>query len=272
MGNFDYPNRKTRSVYIMARLEGKHAIITGGAGGIGKKTAEFFLNEGASVLLVDMNEDALKEAKSNLDTFGKVHTVKADVTDESEVKNYVKHAVDHFGSIDIFFNNAGIEGSVGSMTEQTVEDFSKVLTVNTQGVFLGLKHVLPVMTKQESGSVINTSSVAGLVGFPGLSPYVASKHAIVGLTKTAALEVADSKVRVNSVHPAPVNTRMMRSIEKGANPDDPESEKETQTSAIPLARYGEPEDIANLVLFLASDDSKFITGAQYRVDGGMTAK
>ncbi|CDO04713.1 Levodione reductase [Oceanobacillus picturae] len=255
----------------MTRLEGKAAVITGGAGGIGKKTAETFLKEGAKVLLVDMNQDALDEVKSDLDQFGEVATVKANVTNEEEVKGYVNKAKEEFGSIDIFFNNAGIEGEVAPIAEQKLEDYQKVMAVNGEGVFLGLKHVLPVMSEQESGSIINTSSVAGLGGFPGLAPYVASKHAIVGLTKSAAVEIADKGVRVNSIHPSPVNTRMMRSIEKGQNPDDPSSSKEEQTKAIPLARYGEAEDIANLVLFLASDESKFITGSEYRVDGGLTA-
>ncbi|WP_042221053.1 SDR family NAD(P)-dependent oxidoreductase [Oceanobacillus manasiensis] len=252
----------------MPRLEGKTAVITGGAGGIGKKTAEFFLKEGAKVLLVDMNQDALDEVKSNLDQYGEVAVAKANVTDEDEVKGYVNKAKEEFGSIDIFFNNAGIEGTVAPIAEQKLEDYQKVMAVNGDGVFLGLKYVLPVMSEQESGSIINTSSVAGLGGFPGMAPYVASKHAIIGLSKSAAMEVADKGVRVNSIHPSPVNTRMMRSIEKGQNPDDPNSSKEEQTKAIPLARYGEAEDIANLVLFLASDESKFITGSEYRVDGG----
>lgn len=255
----------------MSRLDGKSAVITGGAGGIGIKTAETFLKEGANVLLVDMNQDALDDAKSRLKEFGDVKTVKANVTNEEDVKAYVKEAKDQFGSVDIFFNNAGVEGEVGPIVDQKLEDFQKVMTVNAQGVFLGLKHVLPIMSEQESGSIINTSSVAGLGGFPDLSPYVASKHAIIGLSKSAAVEIADKGVRVNSIHPAPVNTRMMRSIEKGQNPNDPKSAKQEQTNAIPLNRYGEPADIANLVLFLASDESKFITGTEYRVDGGMTA-
>ncbi|WP_404456476.1 SDR family NAD(P)-dependent oxidoreductase [Oceanobacillus kapialis] len=255
----------------MPRLDGRTAVITGGAGGIGKKVAETFLREGAKVLLVDMNQEALNDVKDNLDQYGEVAVIEADVTDEENVKKYVNKAKEQFGSIDIFFNNAGIEGKVAPIAEQKLEDYQKVMAVNGEGVFLGLKHVLPVMSDQESGSIINTSSVAGLGGFPGLAPYVASKHAIIGLTKSAALEVADKGVRVNSIHPSPVNTRMMRSIEKGQNPNDPESSKEEQTSAIPLARYGEAEDIANLVLFLASDESKFITGSEYRVDGGLTA-
>lgn len=256
----------------MGKLAGKTAIITGGAGGIGKMTAEYFLKEGANVSIVDMNQDALDDVKNDLEQYGQVMAIKADVTNEDEVKNYVQETVDNFGSVDVFFNNAGIEGKVAPIVEQSVEDFNKVLTVNTQGMFLGLKHVMPVMSKQKSGSIINTSSVAGLTGNPGLAPYTASKHAVVGLTKTAALEVASDNVRVNSIHPPPVNTRMMRSIEKGTNPENDSEAKESFQSAIPLGRYGETADISKLVLFLASDDSAFISGSQYRVDGGMAAQ
>lgn len=166
----------------------------------------------------------------------------------------------------MFFNNAGIEGKVAPITDQKIEDFDKVISVNVRGVFLGLKYVLKEMTKQGHGSVINTSSVAGLGGSPNVSPYIASKHAVVGLTKAAAIEVAHANVRVNSIHPSPVNTRMMRSLEEGL-----ETDEASMAKAIPLGRYGESSDIANLVLFLASDESSFITGSQYRIDGGMAA-
>lgn len=255
----------------MAKLEGKTALITGGAGGIGVATAETFLKEGASVSLVDLDQDALDEAKKSLQQYGKVIAIKANVADEDDVKKYVKETVDTLGSIDVFFNNAGIEGKVKPIVDQTLGDFNKVLNVNVSGMFLGLKHVLPIMSKQESGSVINTSSVAGLMGSPGVAPYVTSKHAVIGLTKTAAIEAASYNVRVNSIHPSPVNTRMMRSLEKGFNPEDAEQAKEDQEKQIPLGRYGESQDIANLVLFLASDDSSFISGSQYRIDGGMAA-
>lgn len=250
----------------MGKLLGKVAIITGGAGGIGKVTAERFLREGAKVVLVDLFEESLLQAKEELASFGEVLTIKADVSKELDVQNYVAKAVERFGKIDVFFNNAGIEGKVAPLVDQKVEDFDKVISVNVRGIFLGLKYVLPVMTQQGYGSVINTSSVAGLAGSPGISPYIASKHAVVGLTKAAALEVAKSNIRVNSIHPSPVNTRMMRSLEEGWNADE---EKVAKT--IPLRRYGESDDIANLVLFLASDESSFITGAQYRIDGGMGA-
>jgi 3alpha(or 20beta)-hydroxysteroid dehydrogenase len=248
----------------MGRLLDKVAVITGGAGGIGKVTAERFLKEGARVVLVDLFQESLDKVKAELDAYGEVLTIQADVSKESDVENYVTKTVEHFGKIDIFFNNAGIEGKVAPIVEQKIEDFDKLISVNVRGVFLGLKYVLQVMTKQGYGSVINTSSVAGLSGSPGVSPYIASKHAVVGLTKAAAIESASANVRVNSIHPSPVNTRMMRSLEEGLN-----VEQEVLAQSIPLGRYGESSDIANLVLFLASDESTFITGAQYRVDGGM---
>lgn len=254
------------------RLEGKIALVTGGAAGIGKETAKLFLQEGAKVSIVDINNEDLTAAESELSEFGEVMSVQADVSVESAVKNYVEKTVAKFGTIDVFFNNAGIEGKVAPIIEQDVNDFDKVLAVNVRGVFLGLKHVMPVMLDNKSGSIINTSSVAGFIGAPGVAPYVTSKHAVIGLTKTAALEVAANGVRVNSVHPSPVNTRMMRSLEAGMSPDNANAAKEAQEKAIPMQRYGESDDIAKLVLFLASDDSTFITGAQYRVDGGMAAQ
>lgn len=250
----------------MNRLAGKVAVITGGTGGIGKVTAELFMKEGAKVVIVDLMQEALDKTQSELASHGEVLAVKADVTNESEVENYVKKAVEQFGKIDVFFNNAGIEGKVAPLVDQQVEDFDQVMSVNVRGVFLGLKYVLPHLIKQGSGSVINMSSVAGLDGSPDVSPYIASKHAVVGLTKTAAIEVANSNVRVNSIHPSPVNTRMMRSLESGMKIDE-----KTLSKSIPLGRYGETIDIANLALFLASDESSFITGAQYRIDGGMGA-
>ena len=256
----------------MTRLEGKVAIVTGGAGGLGKETAKLFLQEGAKVLIVDLFDEPLLKTKEELSKYGEITTAKADVSQESDTINYVKTAVDHWGKIDVFFNNAGIEGKITSFVETTVENFDQVMNVNVRGVFLGLKHVLPVMMAQKSGSIINTSSVAGFMGWYGITPYVASKHAVIGLTKNAALEAASANVRVNSIHPAPVNTRMMRSLEAGLSPGEAEAAKEAITKEIPIGRYGEAIDVAKLVLFLASDDSTFITGSQYRIDGGIGAK
>ncbi|SOC44981.1 SDR family NAD(P)-dependent oxidoreductase [Ureibacillus acetophenoni] len=256
----------------MTRLNGKVAVITGGSGGIGKVVARRFLEEGANVVLVDLFQDALDKTKAEIEGLGEVLVVQADVTKEEDVKNYVNKTIEAFDRIDVFFNNAGIEGKVQPIVDVSLKDFEKVQAVNVTGVFLGLKHVIPVMTNQGSGSIINTSSISGLDGDPGVAPYVTSKHAVSGLTKVAAIEVAKDNIRVNSIHPSPVNTRMMRSLEAGFNPENVEEAKKQLTQKIPLGRYGESEDIANLVLFLASDESTFITGAQYRIDGGMGSR
>lgn len=165
----------------------------------------------------------------------------------------------------MFFNNAGIEGKVAPIVDQEVADFDRVVAINIRGTWLGLHHVLPVMYAQRSGSVINTSSIGGLVAGPlPVSPYATSKFAITGLTRIAANESAAYQVRVNSIHPSPANTRMMRSLEEGSGAAQSDIAK-----AIPLGRYAEPEDAANMVPFLASEQSSFVTGSQHRIDGGM---
>lgn len=253
---------------MVKKFENKVVLITGGSGEIGKATAELFLQEGAKVAIVGTNDEKLARAKEEL---GNVLTIKADVTNEEDVKDYVNKTVEEYGKIDIFFNNAGTEGKMAAITEQNIDDVRRVMDINVMGVFMGLKHVIPIMQKQGSGSIINTSSDAGLAGSPGLAPYVASKHAVVGLTKTAALEVASDNIRVNSIHPTNVEGRMMESIEAGLNPDDPKAIKDEWTSAIPMGRYAKLEEVARLVLFLASDDASFITGGQYVIDGGILA-
>lgn len=176
--------------------------------------------------------------------------------------------MDTFGKIDVFFNNAGIEGVVKPITEYPEEVFDKLIAVNVKGVWLGIKYVLPEMN--DGGSIINTSSVAGLVGSPNVSAYVTSKHAVIGITRTVANEAASRNIRVNSIHSSPVDNRMMRSLEEGYAPGDAEAAKKGFEATIPLKRYATNEDIANGVLFLASDDSKFITGMKLVIDGGMT--
>jgi len=255
----------------MKRLNNKIALITGAASGIGLAAARLFLEEGASLVLVDRNDVALSKATAELGAPDRVMGVAGDVSVEDDVRRYVDATVQRFGRIDVFFNNAGIEGKIAPLIDQDVADFDKVIAVNLRGVFLGLKYVLKVMVAQGSGSVINTSSVAGLRGFANLSPYVASKHAEIGLTRSAAVEVAAAGVRVNSIHPSPIETPMMRSIEDALGPDHPEAVKAQFVAGIPLGRYGEPVDVARLALFLASDDASFITGGQYTVDGGMVA-
>jgi NAD(P)-dependent dehydrogenase (short-subunit alcohol dehydrogenase family) len=255
----------------MPRLQDKIALITGGAAGIGLETARLFLAEGARVALVDLNESDLKNAAADLGAEEAVLTIAADVSSAQDTARYVQQTLERFGQIDIFFNNAGIEGKVAPLVDQKIEDFDRVMAVNVRGSFLGLQHVLPAMIRRKSGSIINMSSIAGLQGSPNVAPYITSKHAIVGLTRAAAIEAAPANVRVNSVHPSPINTRMMRSLEEGFSPGAAERAKQNLEKTIPLARYGETLDVANLVLFLASDESAFITGGQYPVDGGLAA-
>ncbi|MBD3411028.1 MAG: glucose 1-dehydrogenase [Ignavibacteriales bacterium] len=254
----------------MERMKGKVAIITGGAGGIGVAAGKLFREEGAKVMLVDLYEDALKEAVEKVGGEDTSYAV-ADVSKPDQVKSYVEKAKEKYGSIDAFLNNAGIEGDIKPVEEYPVELFDKLIGVNIRGTWLGLKYVMPVMKNQENGgAIVMTSSVAGLGGMAGLMPYVTSKHGLVGMTRSAALEGAEKKVRVNAVNPSPVDTRMMRSLEK--NMGDEEKAKEQFNQMIPLGRYAEPEEIADLMLFLASDESKFITGAVHAIDGGMTAQ
>ncbi len=250
----------------MKKLENKVAIITGGAGSIGVATAKLFLENGAKVMLVDLHEADLqktvKELKNEL-----VKYCISDVSKVADIKNYVNETVKQFGKIDIFFNNAGIEGVVKPMVDYPEEVFDKIVDINIKGVYLGNKYVLPQMN--DGGSIILTSSVAGIVGFASLSAYVTSKHAVVGIMRVTALEAAPRKIRVNSIHPSPVNNRMMRSIEEGASAGHAKEVQKQFEAGIPLGRYAEPIEIANLVLFLASDDSQFITGTTQIIDGGM---
>lgn len=193
----------------MKSLAGKTAIITGAAGAIGSATAALMLERGAKLALVDV-EDAKFGDLADRDG---VTLITADVTDERSVENYVRKAREALGRIDIFFNNAGIEGPVKAIPEYPLDAFRKVFAVNVDGVFLGLRHVLPIMIAQGAGSVINSSSVAGLSGAPGMAGYNASKHAVLGLTRVAALEVAAKGVRVNCINPGPIHSRMMDSLD-----------------------------------------------------------
>ena len=253
----------------MKKLENKVVIITGGAGSIGKVTAKLFLDEGAKVMLVDLFEDTLKKTVEELNSENVKFCV-ADVSKAIEVEHYINETVKVLGKIDVFFNNAGIEGVVKPITEYPEEIFDKVISVNVKGIWLGNKYALPQM--KDGGSIIMTSSVAGILGFANLSAYVTSKHAVVGIMRTTAIEAAPRKIRVNSVHPAPVNNRMMRSIEEGASPENAEDVKKEFEATIPLGRYAEPIEIAKLVIFLASDDSQYITGTTQVIDGGMAAQ
>jgi NAD(P)-dependent dehydrogenase (short-subunit alcohol dehydrogenase family) len=252
------------------RLKGKTAVITGGAGGIGLETAKIFLSEGAEgILLVDLNEDQLKDAAKSLESEN-VHYFAADVSKSDQVKAYTEKAIKEMGRIDVLFLNAGIEGVVKPLTEYPEEMYDKVLAVNVKGVWLGLKHAFPHMIENGGGSVIITSSVAGMMGTANVMAYVTSKHALNGTMRVAALEGAPHKIRVNSIHPSPVDNRMMRSLEEGFAPGGGEEAKKGFEQMIPLGRYATNDEIATVALFLASDESKFMTGAMVPVDGGLT--
>jgi NAD(P)-dependent dehydrogenase (short-subunit alcohol dehydrogenase family) len=252
------------------RLKDKVAIITGGAGGIGRAAGKRFVAEGARVLLADVDENALRDAVADIGSEQVSHCV-TDVADPAANQRMVALAEERYGGLDILLANAGIEGKVKSIIDSDVDDFDRVIAVNVRGVWLGLRAAIPALQKRGGGSIVITSSTAGVKGTAGLSPYTTSKHAVIGMMRSAAIECAALGIRVNTVNPCPVETRMMRSLEEGMAPGEAEKARERYKQRIPLRRYGEPDDIARLMLFLASDDSSFITGSVYMADGGMTA-
>lgn len=253
----------------MSRLDGKVIVITGGAGGIGRAAGKLFVAEGAQVLLVDVNESALEDAVNEVGSNGASYCV-ADVTSSADNARMFALADERYGGVDGFLANAGIEGDVKSIVDYDEDRFDAVMNVNVKGVFLGLKHAIPHLEKRGGGSIVITSSVAGVTGSAGVAPYVTSKHAVVGMMRSAAKECAALNIRVNTVNPSPVETRMMRSLEEGLAPGQAEQAKASMEAAIPLQRYAQPDDIAKVMLFLESDDSQFITGSVYMADGGMT--
>lgn len=255
----------------MGRLDGKVAVITGGSGGIGAEAGRIFVREGAKVLLVDLQEEPLKKAVQSVGG-ANVSSAVADVTQPEQVQAYVRTAVERYGGIDISLQNAGIEGVVQPITDYPLDIFDKVLAVNVRGVWLGLKYLMPEMQKRGGGSIVITSSVAGIRGTPGVSAYVTSKHAVIGMMRVAALEGAADNIRVNTVNPAPIETRMMRSLEEGFAPGAAMHAKERIAATVPLRRYGSPEEVADVMLFLASDESRYCTGGVYMVDGGISAR
>jgi NAD(P)-dependent dehydrogenase (short-subunit alcohol dehydrogenase family) len=255
----------------MGRLEGKVAIITGGAGGIGRAAGKLFAAEGANVLLVDLSEQMLQAATKEIGS-NRVSYCVGDVTQPADNDDFVRVAKERYGGVDIFLANAGIEGIVKPIAEYDITTFDKVIAVNVRGVWLGLKSVIPALKDRGGGSIVITSSTAGVSGSPNISAYITSKHAVIGMMRSAALECAPFNIRVNTVNPSPVETRMMRSLEEGIAPGGAIQAKEMIRSQIPLQRYGVPDDVAKLMLFLGSDESSFLTGSVYMADGGSTAR
>lgn len=253
-------------------FKNKVALITGGGNGIGRATALGFASRGAKVVVVDRDSTA-GEATAGIvrQQGGEALFVQADVTQADSVKAYVDKAVATFGRIDCFHNNAGIECKVAPIVDYDDAMFDSVMAVNVRGVYLGLKYVLKQMIAQKGGAVVNTASTAGLMGSPGMPAYVASKHAVLGLTKTASGEVARQGIRVNAVCPGPIDTRMIHALEAQLNPSNPGKVTARYQSSIPIGRYGTAEEVANTVLFLCSDLAGNITGAHYVIDGGRTA-
>lgn len=245
-------------------------LITGAGGGLGSKVAADFFTNGAKLVLVDLNINLLQEKYSSDPN---VLILQADVTSEEDVKSYTEKAMNRFGKIDIFFNNAGVEARNNLIEDQSVLEFQKVMNVNALGVFLGLKYVIPLMKKNKKGIIVNTASSVGLVGSVGISPYVAAKHAVVGLTKSAALECAEHNIRVNSIAPGFIETDLTkRLIEDTRETQQATDREKIFIDNIPIKRFAKVEEVSNLVLFLSSSFSSYITGTCVEIDGGRAAK
>jgi NAD(P)-dependent dehydrogenase (short-subunit alcohol dehydrogenase family) len=253
------------------RLAGKVAIITGATGGIGEATARRFLQEGAGVMLVGRSAEKLAATGERLSEFSETASFVADVTDEDATAAAVAATVARFGGVDILVANAGTEGRTAPIEQQTIANFEECLRTNVIGVWLWMKHCVAPMKQRGAGSMIALSSVAGVVGPQQMSPYNASKHAVNGLVRTAAIELATSGIRVNAIGPGPIDNRMIRSLEEQIMPEDPDGIRAVLTASIAMNRYGTSEEVANLALFLASDESSYCTGGIHMIDGGYTA-
>ena len=249
-------------------IDGKIALVTGGASGIGRAAAVAFAVAGAKVVVSDVDEEGGTEAVSDITARGgQARFVKADVTDEFAVKALIGKTVDAYGGLDIAFNNAGIEGPEAPLAEVDLDTWHQLIGINLTGVFVCMKHEIPAMLERGGGAIVNMASVAGLVGFPNLPAYAASKHGVVGLTRNAALEYGAQGIRVNAVCPGVIRTEMIdRLIEKG------EQDEESLVTSTPLGRLGRPEEIADAVVWLCSDEARFVLGHTMTIDGAYVAQ
>ena len=243
----------------------KVVLITGALTGIGRAAALAFAKEGARLVVSGRKDEAGAKLVTELRGFAEAEYVRADVSLEEDVRNLVDKTIKRFGRLDVAVNNAGTEGKPGPIVDQTVESYTTTFNANVLGTFLGLKHELKAMVPQGSGSIINISSTLGQKTAPGTSIYAATKHAVEGLTKTAALEAASANVRVNAVAPGPIDTGMLERFT--GNPE----RKAALIAGVPLKRMGRPEEVAETILFLASDKAPFITGQIFGIDGGKMA-
>lgn len=255
----------------MSKFENKTIIITGAAMGLGYAAAVELASEGANLTLVDYNEDGLKEAKEKINKEYpdvKILTIVADTSNEEAVKNYVDKTVETYGRIDGLYNNAGIEGKQAPITEYDVNIFKKVIDINLMGVYYGLRYVIPVMQKQQYGRIVNVASVGGIRGVMNQVPYVASKHAVSGMTKNAALEYGRDGINTNAIAPGAILTPMVAEAFKQVNPDDPKAAETEYAQRNPQKRLGQPEEVAKVVAFLLSDDATYVNGQTLAIDGG----
>lgn len=253
------------------RLDGKVAIVTGATGGIGEATAKLFLELGAKVMLVARSEGKLAATLKRMKPIGDVDGSIAEAADEQAFSAAVDATIGRFGGLDILVANAGTEGVLKPIEALTVEEFEETLRTNVTGVWLSMKHCVEPLKARGGGSIIALSSIAGCIGFPAMAPYIASKHAVYGLVKTAALELGPSNIRVNAVGPGPIDNRMIDSLQNQLAPDDPAALRSGIEAGIALRRYGTNEEVAHLIAFLASDASTYCNGAIYLIDGGYVA-
>jgi len=267
----DHSNRglseKLEKDQFMKQFAGKVALITGGNAGIGRAAAIEFAKQGAKVVVSGRREKEGHSVIAEIKALGgDAIFVRTDVSKASDVKAMIEQTLATFGRLDFAFNNAGVEQALTPLPEQTEETYDQIMDINVKGVWLSLKHEIPAMLKTGGGAIVNNSSVGGLVGFATIPIYIASKHAVNGLTKSVALEYAKQNVRVNAVAPGAIETRMFR--EFAAAPEV----KQTLESAIPVGRVGQPEEIASIVVWLCSEGAAFTTGQIFPVDGGYTAQ